>query len=82
MKDCLPIFDDPLFQWLIDVFQELEVFLCKLIVLIYELIWKLLLVWLGSVNLKNNEWLNMVDLCEFAEMIKYPILRWGVYGAG
>ena len=23
-------------------------------------------------NLKNNEWLNMVDLCEFAEMIKYP----------
>ena len=37
-----------------------------------ELIWKLLLVWLGSVNLKNNEWLNMVDLCEFAEMIKYP----------
>jgi len=24
-------------------------------------------------NLKNNEWLNMVDLCEFAEMIKYPI---------
>jgi hypothetical protein len=24
------------------------------------------------VNLKNNEWLNMVDLCEFAEMIKYP----------
>ena len=28
-----------------------------------------------SMNLKNNEWLNMVDLCEFAEMIKYPILR-------
>ena len=23
-------------------------------------------------NLKNNEWLNMVDLYEFAEMIKYP----------
>ena len=42
-----------------------------------ELIWKLLFVWLGSVNLKNNEWLNMVDLCEFAEMIKYPIARWG-----
>ena len=39
-------------------------------------------------NLKNNEWLNMVDLCEFAEMInwmywfKYPITRWGVYLAG
>jgi len=47
-----------------------------------ELIWKLLLVWLGSVNLKNNEWLNMVDLCEFAEMIKYPIPLWGIYVAG
>ena len=47
-----------------------------------ELIWKLLLVWLDSVNLKNNEWLNMVDLCEFAVMIKYPIPLWGIYVAG